>query len=907
MKEVSSNFMSGLAGLSLLTGTNAFAGLGGLAAAPTRAVLKARARFTTPVATPPWVTEGRGQPGTAPRASLVGSIRRMPSLIDRADPSRPLGADVETAFRSYKALDRLRTLADAAADATTSSAERRQLSARFRTGLAELQAWMASAPSDKLKLHFDRAQTRSDSIALLAPAKDAFRGTSVAASRDAPIAGLTGSETFEIRLAKPGVTDSVRIDMSAGLQPPSIASVVQAFNAGIAAIPELDAGGVPRLDPAGNPVPRFRIRIEATKDAKGWGVAVVPAGLERVSFEEVGAGDALMVAAGRSALDRPAETRMLRMDSPGSAMDMRLIGTMAAQDSDATEAAVLLPPPRTVGGVPSQPVAIGAALSTDAMVTDPAGFTTVLGTTAGDIGAHRGTGSDDMVLTRLDSRGEVVWRSAVGSRSALTGAALALAPDGGVVIAGTVSGALDGGSGDRDMAVARYGADGQEMYATVLRQMGDQSAAAVAVGSDGIVHVGGLSSGGGAVLARLGADGSLAERVTIAGGAIRGLAVDAAGDLLVLGRTAAGLELTRRDGAGIGTVTGRVALGAGDGSALVVGPDGRIFAGGSTEGPGGADGLVVEVDAALTQADRRLISTAGADRVDSLALVDGQLHAGGRTNGALDGAARGPMDGFVARFAGDGTMERVRQFGQAGLRTDAVRIASAPGGDTALTALGLRRGVLGDMGSRALVAETGLRPGDSFGLRVGTGRMQTITVQADDTLSMLADRIRKAGGRDLLVQTPATEDGSGRMLRLQARAGMTVELTPGPGGRDALARLGIEPQRLDSPLIDPKAPAVTPGGSFGLELSDAMTLETRQSAAAALRRLDQAISTTQSGFRSLYWNETKEKLVNAAVGGSGGMSAYQQSQLKNYTEALQRLTPAAGAGGASLFGAAGGF
>lgn len=907
VKEVNSSFSSSVAGLSLLTGTNAFASLGTQSAAPTRAVLKAKAQFTTPVATPPWSEQGK----TAPRASLVATIRRMPSLIDRADPSRPLNADVQTAFQSYKALDRLRTLADAAADATTSSAERKQLSARFRTGLAELQAWMASAPSDKLKLHFDKAQTRRDSIALQAPAKDAFRGTSITASKDAPIAGLSGSETFEIRLAKLGITDTVRIDLSAGQQPPSISSVVQAFNAGIVAIPELNPDGTPKLDPAGNPVPRYMIRIEATKDEKGWGLTVVPAGLERISFEQVGAGDALMVAAGRSGLDWPAETRMIRMDGPETTMEANVIGTMAAQDGAATEAASLLPPPRLVGGVSPPPSTVGAALSTDAMVTDPAGFTYVLGTTAGDMGAHEGTGADDMVLTKLDSRGDIVWRSAVGSDSALTGAALALAPDGGVVIAGTIAGALDGTAGDRDMLVARYGADGRESYATVLRQMGDQSASAVAVGANGVVYVGGQTSTGDAILARLGADGALAERLTIDSGgsdAIQALSVDASGDVLVLGRTSAGLELTRRDGAAIGTVKDSLSLGAGDGSSMLVGQDGRIFVGGSTDGAGGRDGLVVEVDSALTQADRRLISTDGSDRVDSLALLNGQLYAGGRTNGALDGAARGPVDGFVARFAGDGSVDQLRQFGQAGLRTDSVRIAGAPGGDTALTALGLRRGVLEDSNSRALTAETGLRPGDSFGLKVGTRKMQTITVQAGDTLSMLADRIRKAGGGDVLVQTPATDDGTGRKLRLNARPGIPVELTPGPGGRDVLSRLGMEPQLLDSPKIDPKAPAVRPGGSFGLELSDAMNLDTREAAAAALKRLEKAISTTQSGFRSLYWNETREKLVNAANGGAGGMSAYQQSQLKNYTEALQRLIPAAGAASTGFFGqSAGGF
>ncbi|RZL99401.1 MAG: hypothetical protein EOP68_24190, partial [Sphingomonas sp.] len=71
-----------------------------------------------------------------------------------------------------------------------------------------------------------------------------------------------------------------------------------------------------------------------------------------------------------------------------------------------------------------------------------------------------------------------------------------------------------------------------------------------------------------------------------------------------------------------------------------------------------------------------------------------------------------------------------------------------------------------------------------------------------------------------------------------------------------------------------------------------MQIGTKADAAASLGRLTQAISTSQSAFRSLYWDDVKALLVDTPVGSKrkGGSTAIETAQLANYQSALARLT-----------------
>lgn len=891
---------NGLIGLSLLSGTNLSGSLGAVTV-ESRAVRLAKAQFTTPAVTPPW-KEAASPP---PLASQVSAVKRMTSIIEEVQATGSLPPDVRTAFTAYRALDRLRVLAEFALRSGTSVSERLSLQNSFAQGVADLQRYLASAPSDRLTLSLGQVARRAESVKLQPVAPAEVAGAAVTKDRFAALAGLTGSEKFSLKIRSKTNSDEVTVDLAAVPQPPTLDKVAGALNAAIAAVPQRNGDGTVVLDANGQAVPKWKTTFSVVKSADGWGLQLNSMGIEQVSLDEIGAGDVLMVAAGQSSSGSATATRMMRFDLPAGAINRTTSTTLNAADGLATAEAALHPAPKSLlPDAKAEPVRIAADLQHRASVTDKDGFTYLVGPSGGDLGANLGDRTDDMVLTKVDGRGEVIWQRSLGAAGTASGAAISLAPNGDLVIAGTVTGSFDGATADGDMLVARYTAAGDEKSATLVRSLGADSANAVAVGRDGSIYVGGRAAGGGgdAFLARLDSTGKLAERRRIDSGGndvVRALAIGPDGNLLAL-TSESGSAVVRRLGASsLAADLGTVTLGSADARALAVADDGSIAVAGETVSAlagtqvnslSGRDGFVTHLDAALGSARTTYVGSSGDDQLDSIGFLGGKLYAGGRTTGALGGTRAGAVDGFVARVDPlSGAIETTSQWGRTGVTTGAVLVSTAPGGeDRATRALGLRRGILNPESSALLTAQTSLRAGDEFSFRVDGGALRKLTITAADTVDTLATRIGKLAGRSLTVSTAKTDGG--RVLRIEARAGHEVELLRGSEGKDALAKLGLQPARLVAPAAtDPKAPRVQPGGNYGLDLSPALSIANEKSAALALSRVQSALSVTQTAFRSLYWDENKAALVNGS-GGGGSVSAYQSAQLGRYQDALNRLS-----------------
>ncbi|RST30716.1 hypothetical protein HMF7854_07625 [Sphingomonas ginkgonis] len=863
---------NGLIGLAMLSGgTPAFAA--GLSApVESRAVRQAKAQFTLAPVTPPWK-----EPGSAlPASTQLAAVRRLASLIDRPDAARGLPDDVSSAFITWKALDRLRVLAEGAAEPGATDATRRQLQASFAHGLGELQSFLASAPADRLTIAFGVAARRADSVAAGRSPVLELPGRAIVKLRSDALPGLGGTEVFTITLRSVTSLDRVTVDLSHGPQPPTLDSITAMLNAAIASIPRLTADGSVALDTGGDPIPKWRARFEAVRQENGWGLQL-DSDVEQVAIEQQGAPDALVAASGRSTLEAPTATGIFRFDDPAGTLERRTVASLSALDPAASAEARLA----SIAGASVAPAA--APLLTAASVTDAQGFTYLVGTTPGDLGTNIGNGRGDLVLTKLGSDGGLVWQRSLGATDTAAGAAISLAPDGGVVVAGTVEGSFDGQSSDGDMLVVRFDEAGDERSATLIRSVGADSATAVTALGDGSVVVGGRSADGSALLARLDPDGRIAERRSIAGSIVRALGEDSGGRLLLLTQNGAAATLRRLDPAALGADLGTLDLGLIDAQALAV--DGTSVAVG---GHAAGDGLVLRIGPDLALAGTTSIASAGSDRVDSLAFVDGALFAGGRTDGVLGDARVGALDAFVARIdPADGSLGPVRQWGRAASRMEPVSLSVAAGGGGAVEALGFHQGWINPPDSERLVATTSLRPGDQLALRVDGGALRRVSIDAADTLSSLVDKLRKAAGANVPISAATT--GDGRDLRIEVAPGHTVELLRGPDGRDALAKLGLEPARLtaDAPLPS-RAPRVRPGGHYSLELSAALNLSDAPSAALALDRIKAALSTSQTAFHSLYWDDNKAALVDGA-GRGGRVSPYQAAQLARYRDALARL------------------
>lgn len=883
--RLTTNISNGLTGLSLLGGssgvfTSYYAG-----SALTPAVIKAKKAFTMPATTPPW----QAKPSDAPVSAQIAAIKRMSTIIDtKGDNTLEDLPDIQTAFTAYKALDALRILAESAAKKTTASAERAALEKVFAKGLGDLQAYLGQAETDLLTLNFGVATRRAESVGIeTANSLGKTYAQGVSKTRDAALAGASGDEVFSIVLTRGTATQTVTVDLSATPQPPTLDSVAAALNGAIATTDW-----------------KSRFTVEKTGDT--WGLVFTAAGIEKASIDQVNSADALMIASGRTATGGPASAQIFRIGDPANALEVERLSTINAIDSKATaqaQAVAAANAAKDDDKDAAQPV-VHAATSARAIATDAQGYSYVVGTTAGDLGSSLSDGANDLFLTKVDSEGRVVWQRGLGAAGTGDGAAVSIAANGDIVVAGAVSGAFSGSDDSQtDMLVARFAADGTQRFATAIRQIGNESATAVAVGDDGSLYVAGRAStgGGDAVIVRLDAAGKIQEKRTLDSGGsdtITALAIDGSGELLALAKQGANATLMRIDAQALSTDLGSVSLGAVDARAIAVSDSGEIAVagaassavnGGQTNGiSGGQDAFVTRITADLSSASTSYIGTADGEQADSVTFMNGALYVGGRTNGALEGARNGKVDGFVARIdTATGAIEDVQQWGLTTLSVEPVKISAASGGATALGALGLGRGTLNQTVSATLSSQTALKEGDKFSLRVDGGAVRTITIAKDETIATLAKKVQRITG---INGTAVSAKVNGeQVLRIDAKTGHDIELIAGPRGSDALAKLGMAPVRLVAAAPKPKdAPKVTPGGTYSLNLNDMLTLTDVKSAGAALTKIKAALSMTQSAYRSLYWDSAKEAQVNGVI--TGGGSAYQQGRLAQYQAALSRLS-----------------
>ncbi|WP_459664968.1 hypothetical protein [Novosphingobium sp. 11B] len=906
---------NGLIGLSVLGGTSAYSSYqSSLASSDSVAVTAAKKAFTTPTTTAPWLDALGTDTATS---AQVAAVKRLASIIDaNGDSSLEDLPDVQTAFTAYKALENLRILTQAGTSKTISATERAALQKSFAQGLADLQGYLSSADTDLLELGFGSVTSSTRTLGVEARyATGAVAGTGVSTTRAAPVEGLTGSEIFQVTLTRGTTSEVVSVDLSeTSTQPPTLDSVAAALNAAIGAKIATNASGTPILDAEGNTTSQWKSHFTVEKTDGKWGLTFNPAGIEKVSIDQVAAGDALMVASGETATisgtKSPTSANVYRIEDLAGSLTWERLSKINAVDTDATaraaaSAAATAKSTKTELAENADYTVVSATAA-NAIATDANGYSYIVGTTAGDMGTQTGDGTDDLFLTKVDSEGTVVWQRNLGAAGTASGAAVTIAPNGEIVVAGTVSGAFNGSDDTQtDLLVSRFNTKGEELSSTAIRQVGNETASAVTVGNDGSIYLAGRASAGGgdAVIVRLDAAGKMQERRTIDSGgsdSISALAIDGDGNLLAL-TNEKGVATLRKIAAGsLGTDLGSVALGNASAKAIAVSDSGQIAVVGTTSAAlngaqvnglsGGTDAFVTLIEPDFSATLTSYIGTDSADQADSVAYLNGALYVGGRTAGTLGGTKSGSVDGFVARIdPADGSVQTVSQWGQRSSAVEPVRITAVAGGATGgLGALGLHRGVLNQQSTGDLVAETSLRVGDSFKISVDGETARTVNIEKGETMTSLAAKIRKITGTDATITTPFTDGASS--LKIDVKSGHTLELIAGADGKDALGKLGLDPIRLvPSKVLDPKAAKVTPGGRFNLNLSSALTLTDATTAGTALSRVKSALSMIQSAYRSLYWDSGKAAIVDGTISGSGG-SAYQQAKLASYQAALSRLS-----------------
>jgi hypothetical protein len=325
--------------------------------------------------------------------------------------------------------------------------------------------------------------------------------------------------------------------------------------------------------------------------------------------------------------------------------------------------------------------ALGVAL-------DPAGNAYVAGWTLGTLPGQSSAGTVDAFVRKYDPLGNELWTRQFGSWERDFARAVATDSAGNAYVVGETHGVLPGqaSGGGYDAFVRKYDPAGNELWTRQAGGGGGEAAWDVAAGPGGDAYLVGTTaaafpgqaSAGGfdAFVARYSPDGSdvwTRQFGGPGGEGARGVALDPAGNVLVVGntdlalpgeRSAGGFDafVAQYDAAGQELWT-RQFGGEGDdyGVAVASGASGQPWVVGSTEAAlpgqtpaGGTDAFLTHFDAAGTSLWTHQFGTSSADEGWDVA-VD--------ATGDVSVAGAGGSDVFLRRYGADGAERSTRQFG----------------------------------------------------------------------------------------------------------------------------------------------------------------------------------------------------------------------------------------------------
>lgn len=904
----------------------------GAQAAQSLALSSARAPAAAPASNgQPSSRESGVLPPWDPRGEIVAleTLRRS-VLADGSFFDAQYGrfADLEVSedekklFALHQGLRKMQSLASAAGEKSASETDRSFWQRRFAEGFEQMGSYFEGLELDGVTVLKGEDLSKAESALAISRGKSEYLGGVVhTGAFDAPVDALSGAMDFTITVRKNGIDTDVAISLGADAGR-TLDDFVSAVNT--------------QLETAGMLTRLSRVRI-GTPDENGvvqgdnWGFKVEGILTEQVSFSAAGGAPAVYTAGLSGTGDTAAGQLSKFVDlASGGTLDFarRIEADPTVSESTNEEG-------ETSTSATANP------LSVMATARGANGEIYVVGKASSSVDGQAIKGDGDLVLMRYDSTGKRVWTRTLGAAGDAAGAAIAVGVNGDVVVAGQVKGALGETTqlGGTDSLVVKFSADGVEQWARRFGSNSDDKANTVSVGDDGTVYVGGetgagfggVASGGGtdAYVRALSAEGATLYTRGVETGAgsekLRASAVAADGGLLVAAEVDGRAVLTKYAAGddGTGAPAWTLDLGDMDGGrigGLAVDDSGAIFLSGAAganfqtgaqvnANQGGRDAVLVRISEGPAPGQARVdyasfLGSAEDNSASSITVSGGAVYLAGKTSGALPGGTQvGDRNAFAAGFdAATGAVQWVQQVSGRGGLSEAAGVVVDPAGDGVLDRLGLPSGKVAYADSRVITARSSVREGDHFYVSVDGGRKKKITIDADETMRSLTFKLNAALVLD--ANADVRRSAGGDMLRITPKEGVTVTLSAGKAGQDALSGLGLPEGSLrgKASLLDRNEDTTSDAPKvFALELPRNLSIADRDGALAAMEALSEAVSKVQRAHRELTMDPALKELLNGPQAGKRGgtVPAYLQSQLANYSAGLQRLN-AGGGGGSTL-------
>lgn len=480
---------------SLLSYYQARNGLTSAAASGTTATTASKSKVAVPSA--PWLSGG-----TPPANELIRSVLNGRKFVDEgASTSSLKGASPDYAklFATYQALNTLSAIATRAGEKRVADSEITRLQNAMTRGLGEITNYVQGLSLDQLRLTSGAVMT-NDKAKVGVPKADYTYTTDPIYSGqvDDPVPKFQGNVSFGVTVKAFGVTKTVTMNLNdMGSTPRTMSNVVEYMNGQMKAAGYNTSFAVQRtvgqertVQVNGKPV-----TLPATGD--DFALKVKGDSVEQITFSAPTAAPAVYVTtkAGNPDPDKNTltddavyETTLTKYSAEGTGAGA---GAGAPGGKVFTET--------LQGTISTVRKSITGADGSIYMLADVA--TQVDGKL--DIDGQPLKGDSDVALLKYDSAGHLLFAQSLGATDNASGLSLAVADDGSIAVAGSVTGRLQGAvngpinSGDTasttDSFVTRYSANGDEQWTVRRGGLQEDEATALAFGADGVLYVGGRS------------------------------------------------------------------------------------------------------------------------------------------------------------------------------------------------------------------------------------------------------------------------------------------------------------------------------------------------------------------------------------------------------------------------------
>jgi hypothetical protein len=870
---------------------------------------------------PPWDPRGEIVALDALRRDVLADGQFFDSTL-RNFSSLDVSEDEKTLFALHQGLRKLQSLATPASEKGASSADVSFWSRRFNEGVTQLNSFFDDISLEGVSVVKGEDLSKAESTLAISRGRSEYLGGVIhTGAFDAEVSALTGDAAFTITVRKNGADTAINIDLSdMGATPRTLDNVAAHINAQLE-----NAGMVSRIE---------RAKI-GEKDDNGivqgddYGFKIEGVITERLSFSDAGGAPAVWTAGVSGGTDDAAGQLVKFVDiaSGGSAEFARRI------EADPTVTETTNEDGETSTTNTSNPLEVLAT------ARGQDGGIYVLGQTANTVEGQNIKGEQDLVLMRYDTTGKKVWTRTLGAGGEASGTSLAINASGDVIVAGSIKGVLGTTTdlGGTDSLVVKYSSDGVEQWARRFGATADDQVNSVTVANDGTVYVAGeAGSAIGGVASQGGVDGyvraldangnTLYTRAAEAGaGTERAKAVTLAADGgLLVASEADGRAVLAKYAAGddgTGTPAWTIDLGDLDGGRIEdidIGDDGAIYLAGAagagfapgntvTANSGGRDAVLIKLSetggGTGVQVDyTTFLGTAEDNAANAVEVTGGVAYLAGKTSGALPGSVQnGDRNAFAAGFdTATGALSWTQQVAGRGGLSEAKGVIVDPGGDSVLDRFGLPSGEVMYADSRVITARSSVREGDHFFVQVDDGRKRKITIDADDTMRSLTFKLNAVLVLDANADVRRSSEGD--QLRIKPNEGVTVTLSAGADGQNALDGLGLPEGSIrgKASLLDRDEDSTSDGPKvFALELPRVLDISDRDAALKASEALADAQSKVQRAWRDLTLDPALRDLLEggSGPGNRGGTApAYLTAQVANYTAGLQRLQAGPSAG-----------